>query len=379
MFPAQEQDGDESTSDLFSGAFESLKSLLYQNTQNSKDGMWAAVNDIFVSTERDEQEAPSSKPKAASKGMWEFFAESVADAFVGTTQRVDSPSQVKTSTTVSQQKQQTPVTAAPAAETQQPYITPPPRTFKQRSQQKLVNLSFNQGLHGWTLARQPGSQQCSPRVLSEGKAGPCSGLVPPPQTLYKSNNAKAKYLLFDVHTPGSFAVYQSFTPQEGDVLSFKWMVANYASSGYHIPEGGFMGASHSHANQQFRVDLMDASIHPSVLFRNPRQASSSLKAGNEGVLANVLSPWKVEGIMTALRGPPFVDTLPWQTTQFDLGAWVGREIMIAFRVVGNQGVLQVGVDEVMVSNRKINGPGEQGIVDGVGRDEGVEVEAGEEC
>ncbi|MBD2180482.1 PEP-CTERM sorting domain-containing protein [Planktothrix sp. FACHB-1355] len=81
-------------------------------------------------------------------------------------------------------------------------------------------------------------------------------------------------------------------------------------------------------NQQFRVDLVSAG------FSNWFGPSSSA-----GVLANIVAP-------TA-------SPRQWASTAFDLSAWAGQTVRLAFREVDNQLFFQAGVDNVKIRSTPI--------------------------
>ncbi|KAJ3235458.1 hypothetical protein HDU78_005209 [Chytriomyces hyalinus] len=133
--------------------------------------------------------------------------------------------------------------------------------------------------------------------------------------------------VFDNDGAGSYVLHRKFTPRDGDSITFKWKVNNYASE-FNIRE---IMSAQVLPNQQFRVDIFEASF--SDWF--------GTRENEDGHLATILSPQAVQS--KARSG--------WNQVSFDLSKFQGRPIRIAFRAVNNQELLNIGIKDVIVSNK----------------------------
>ncbi|KAJ3334104.1 hypothetical protein HDU76_010226 [Blyttiomyces sp. JEL0837] len=196
----------------------------------------------------------------------------------------------------------------------------------------LVNGFFDDGLAGWTAVRQLGTKGTVAALIA-GQAAPISGNEIPAAASHDQSQGNT-VAVFDGDSPGSYVLYQEYTPIKGDYLTFSWLVSNWAR-GFSISDT----MSANVRNQQFRVDLV-----------TPRRGYKWFDRNYEGHVATVLSPDHVREVMNAVGSPPFTIVGPWQTTKFDLSPYAGEKVWIAFRMVNNQGPMNVALDNIAVAN-----------------------------
>ncbi|KAJ3082606.1 hypothetical protein HK102_001572 [Quaeritorhiza haematococci] len=205
----------------------------------------------------------------------------------------------------------------------------------------IANGDFEKGLMGWNMVRQIGSTSNAPVVTHPAGSG---SDVPSPFTGKEiagmENYVDNMVALMDHASPGSYVMYQEYVPARGDVLSFNWLVENWANDFYIQSE---TLSANVFRNQQFRVDLVEADT--SEWF------TATGGAGPKLVLANILSPERVRAVMNAMGRPPYSLVNPWQSLKFDLTPFSGRRVWIAFRAVHNQGVMNVAIDNVKILNK----------------------------
>jgi hypothetical protein len=196
--------------------------------------------------------------------------------------------------------------------------------------QTIENGDFEQGLKGWNVVRQSGSLG----LLTTAEAGsvtPVSSKLVTP--LGKQGN---KVALFDGASAGSYVLYQEISPRAGDTLFLSWTVSNYKPFS-NRPESL---AANIKGNQQFRIDIV----------KPDSTAWFNLDTGNKDVLANVLSPTRVSAVVSALGKPPYSDANAWRHLRYDLDAFAGQKVILAFRSVNSAGVMNVGIDDVRIQN-----------------------------
>lgn len=196
--------------------------------------------------------------------------------------------------------------------------------------QTIENGDFEQGLKGWNIIRQSGSLG----LVTTVQAGAVSPVSSKPITAHgKQGN---KVALFDGSSSGSYVLYQEIAPKAGDSLFLSWTVSNYKSFS-NRPESL---AANTKGNQQFRIDIIKPD---STAWFNPEN-------GNKDVLSNVLSPTRVGAVVSSLGKPPYSDSNAWRSLRYDLDAFAGQKVILAFRSVNNLGVMNVGIDDVRIQN-----------------------------
>jgi hypothetical protein len=188
-------------------------------------------------------------------------------------------------------------------------------TVKAADAASIVNGGFETGdFSGWTTVSQGGSN--GNLFNTAGGSSPRSGFAIP------GASEGTRYAVTDQGGPGSYVLFQDIFLEAGSQhqLSFDW----FAQSAAPFFNPGTMNAF-GPPNQQFRVDLVSAG------FSDWFNSSSSA-----GVLANIVAP-------TA-------SPRQWTSTSFDLSAWTGQTVRLAFREIDNQGYFQAGVDNVKISS-----------------------------
>ncbi|KAJ3116925.1 hypothetical protein HDU96_008325 [Phlyctochytrium bullatum] len=230
----------------------------------------------------------------------------------------------------------------------------------------IVNGDFEQGLRGWTVARQRGTRDAvittiPGRVHGDDATIENAVLEAPlskrmiPALPTSKDTASERIAVMDLATPGSLILYREYKPVRGDVLKFRWAVVNWANDFYVQPDTTSAAVVR---NQQFRVDLIDATLANATFDEGGfswfdaqpsrfHHASGTLRSP---ILATPLSPDKARNLMNAIGEPPFRDAEPWQSSRFDLTPYAGRKILVVFRAVANQGPMSVVLDDVNVAN-----------------------------
>lgn len=188
-------------------------------------------------------------------------------------------------------------------------------TVKAANAASIVNGGFETGnFSGWTTVSQSGSN--GNLFNTAGGSSPISGFPIP------GASEGTRYAVTDQGGPGSYVLFQDIFLEASSQhqLSFDWFAQSHAS----FANPGTMNAFVP-PNQQFRVDLV------STGFSDWFSPSSSA-----GVLANILAP--------------VASPAQWTSTTFDLSAWAGQTVRLAFREVDNQFFFQSGVDNVQTSS-----------------------------
>lgn len=188
------------------------------------------------------------------------------------------------------------------------------------AQQLITNGGFeNNGgvgtsvFAGWTVFTQASSQ--GSLSVQTGTASPvtASTVEAPPAGSFAA--------MTDMTGPGAYALYQDITIPAGATATFSARIyirntaafASPASLDYTTP-----------TNQQFRIDVM-----------NPAAAIQDVGAG---VLLNIFQ---------TDPGDPAVQS--YQTVTADLSSFAGQTVRIRFAETDNQGVINVGIDQVSVA------------------------------
>ncbi|KAJ3237265.1 hypothetical protein HDU81_009771 [Chytriomyces hyalinus] len=195
------------------------------------------------------------------------------------------------------------------------------------SEDRFLNGGFQDGkLKHWMTAKESQSEgdvfvSTPTSVLKFSRRQ----LISSPDT--SNDQLNHPVAIFDNDGAGSYVLHRKFTPRDGDIITFKWRVNNYASE-FSIREKMSAGVL---PNQQFRVDIFEASFSD---WFGTREKEA-------GHLATMLSPQVVQS--KARFG--------WNQVSFDLSKFQGRPIRVAFRAVNNQELLNVGIKDVIVSNK----------------------------
>jgi hypothetical protein len=182
----------------------------------------------------------------------------------------------------------------------------------------IINGGFETGnFSGWTAVSQSGS--------NGNLFNTAGGRSPSSSSPIPGASEGTRYAVTDQFGPGSYVLFQDLFLEAGSQhqLSFDW----FAQTGARLSNPGNMNRN-SLPNQQFRVDLV------STGFSNWFGSSSSA-----GVLANIVAPT--------------VSPRQWTSTTFDLSAWTGQTVRLAFRQADNQGNFQAGVDNVKISSTPV--------------------------
>ncbi|MBD2580475.1 PEP-CTERM sorting domain-containing protein [Oscillatoria sp. FACHB-1406] len=188
-------------------------------------------------------------------------------------------------------------------------------TVKAANAASIVNGGFETGnFSGWTVVNQAFSS--GNFFNTAGGSAPLSGIP------ISGASEGTRYAVTDQGGGGSHVLFQDIFLEAGSQyqLSFDW----FAQTSIPLFNPETMNAF-GVVNQQFRVDIVSAGF--SDWFDNSSSA---------GVLANILAPT--------------VSPDRWTSTTFDLSAWAGQTVRLAFREVDNQNFFQAGVDNVKISS-----------------------------
>ena len=190
----------------------------------------------------------------------------------------------------------------------------------------IVNGGFETNLDGWTIVEQANSN--GGVFHTNGGISPISG------NSILNPSEGAGYVVTDQAGPGSYAIFQDISLESGmeHLLSFDWFAQSWSD-----PEFFDAGSLDRNIvpNQHFRVDVV------STDFTDWFAPDSSA-----GVLANII--------------PPLAEDAPvsdWNSTTFDLSAWAGQDVRLAFRQVDNRLFFNAGIDNVNIESQKIPEPG----------------------
>ena len=203
-------------------------------------------------------------------------------------------------------------------------------TVKAVNAASVVNGGFETGdFSGWTAVSQSGSW--GNLFNTAGNNSPASGFSIP------GASEGTRYAVTDQGGPGSYVLFQDIFLEASSQhqLSFNWFAQTFAG----LANPGNMNKD-SFPNQQFRVDLVSAGFSD---WFGPSSSS--------GVLANILAP--------------VASPAQWTSTTFDLSAWAGQSVRLAFRQVDNQGHFQAGVDNVKISSTSTETVPEPGSMSGL--------------
>lgn len=187
----------------------------------------------------------------------------------------------------------------------------------------VINGGFETGdFSGWTTVSQ--SNSLGNLFNTAGNSSPRSGFSIP------TASEGTRYAVTDQTGLGSYVLFQDITLEAGSQhqLSFDW----FAQSSAPFANPGTMNKD-GDPNQQFRVDLVSSG------FSDWFGPSSSA-----GVLANIVAP-------VASPSPA-----RWTGTTFDLSAWAGQTVRLAFREVDNRLFFQAGIDNVKISSTAVPEP-----------------------
>ncbi|KAJ1569891.1 hypothetical protein HK096_010894, partial [Nowakowskiella sp. JEL0078] len=222
----------------------------------------------------------------------------------------------------------------------------------------IVNGNFLKGLNGWKAVRQTDSKGSVAAEPIGRKLNLSQKQLP-----LKSDSAEDRQnyaAVFDHKSPGSYVLYQEIVPTQGDILQFSWLVSNYADD-YYVQEDTM--SANVYKNQQFRVDIFEPFGESSTQSNRENNWKSGDTTANYGKswfqfenggptpLATILTPHRVRAIMNAIGPPPVAFLNPWQKAQYDLSPFAGQQIWIVFRAVNNQGIMNVGIDDVIITNK----------------------------
>lgn len=188
-------------------------------------------------------------------------------------------------------------------------------TVKAANAASVVNGGFETGdFSGWTATSQSGS--------GGNLFNTAGGRSPRSFSSIPGASEGTRYAVTDQSGPGSYVLFQDIFLEAGSQhqLSFDW----FAKTSARLADRGNMDKNSS-GNQQFRVDLVSAG------FSDWFGSSSSA-----GALANIVAP--------------VVSPNQWTSTSFDLSAWAGQTVRLAFREVDNMGVFQAGIDNVKIAS-----------------------------
>lgn len=184
----------------------------------------------------------------------------------------------------------------------------------------LTNGGFETGDHtGWTVVVQEDSG--GDRFVTGGTSTPLTGSPIP-------NPSEGEFFsVTDQFGPGSYVLFQDIALESDSnhTLSFDWFAQDYFNAG--VSDAGNMNKD-AFPNHHFRVDIVDTS------FTDWFKPNSSA-----GVLANLISP-------TAEASP----VNGFNNATFDLTAFAGSTVRLAFRNVDNKGFFHAGVDNVQIQS-----------------------------
>ncbi|WP_271251863.1 hypothetical protein [Pseudanabaena sp. Chao 1811] len=190
----------------------------------------------------------------------------------------------------------------------------------------ITNGGFEAGFTGWTTVVQPNSN--GNLSITGGGTSPISGARIP------SPSEGTKYAVTDQFGPGSYVLYQDISLESGAnaLLSFDWFAQGYAPLSTTPSPAGSTDFTVA-PNEFFRVDVVSAGFN------------SWFGSSTAGVLATILNPVN--------QGNPVNG---WTKTTYNLSAFNGQTIRLAFREVDNQGNFQAGVDNVSINSRPVPVP-----------------------
>ncbi|KAJ3031213.1 UNVERIFIED_CONTAM: hypothetical protein HDU68_005819 [Siphonaria sp. JEL0065] len=199
---------------------------------------------------------------------------------------------------------------------------------------KLPNGNFQNGkLTHWITVREPSSEG-DVIVARSGERLGYSGIEAAP------SSTDSPMAVFDNEGSGSYVLYRDFVPEAGDLLTFQWQVSNYAINGYSIQQDSLsMGVA---PNQQFRVDLFDASRRDGG-FKDWFGESEPVK-GDGFLLSHIVDAQAAKSH----------DKEGWQEVRFDLTQFAGMRVRLVFRLVNNQDILTAAVQNVYIHNSACN-------------------------
>ena len=187
----------------------------------------------------------------------------------------------------------------------------------------ITNGGFETGDHtGWTVVKQENSG--GDRFITEGATTQLTGSSIPNPTEGSFFSVTAQ------GGPGSYVLFQDIVLESDSshTLSFDWFAQDYFNAG--VSDAGNMSKD-SFPNHHFRVDIVDTS------FTDWFGPSSSA-----GVLANLISP---------TAEAPLVEGF--NNATFDLTAFSGSTVRLAFRNVEYKGFFHAGVDNVQIQSASI--------------------------